>query len=54
MMVDDLPAGGRRLVQRARGYRATLVGGEVVMQDGEHTGALPGRLVRSRASGARA
>jgi N-acyl-D-aspartate/D-glutamate deacylase len=42
----DLPTGARRLLQRARGYRMTLVSGEVVMQDGEHTGALPGRLVR--------
>ena len=50
-MVHDLPAGGRRLVQRATGYRATLVAGEVVMRDGEPTGALPGRLVRgARAS----
>jgi N-acyl-D-aspartate/D-glutamate deacylase len=46
-MVQDLPAGGRRLVQRATGYRATLVAGQVVMRDGEPTGALPGRLVRS-------
>jgi N-acyl-D-aspartate/D-glutamate deacylase len=45
-MVDDLPAGGRRLVQRAVGYRATIVAGEVVTRDGEATGALPGRLVR--------
>jgi N-acyl-D-aspartate/D-glutamate deacylase len=45
-MIHDLPAGGRRLVQRATGYRATLVAGEVVVRDGEHTGALPGRLVR--------
>ena len=45
-MVYDLPAGGRRLVQRARGYRATLSRGEVVFEDGEPTGALPGRLVR--------
>jgi len=45
-MVHDLPAGGRRLVQRATGYRATLVAGHVVMRDGEPTGALPGRLVR--------
>jgi N-acyl-D-aspartate/D-glutamate deacylase len=45
-MVHDLPAGGRRLVQRAEGYRATVVAGEVVWEDGEHTGALPGRLVR--------
>ena len=49
-MVHDLPAGGRRLVQRATGYRATLVAGEVVMRDGEPTGALPGRLVRGAPS----
>ncbi len=42
----DLPAGGKRLVQRAQGYRATLVSGQVVLRDGEPTGALPGRLVR--------
>ena len=42
----DLPAGGRRLVQRATGYEATFVNGEVVYRDGEPTGALPGRLVR--------
>jgi N-acyl-D-aspartate/D-glutamate deacylase len=45
-MLYDLPAGGTRLVQRADGYRATLVAGEVVMRDGEPTGALPGKLVR--------
>jgi N-acyl-D-aspartate/D-glutamate deacylase len=45
-IVYDLPAGGKRLVQRARGYRATLVSGDVVLEDGEPTGALPGRLVR--------
>jgi hypothetical protein len=45
-MVYDLPAGGKRLVQRADGYRATLVAGDVVMRDGEPTGALPGKLVR--------
>ena len=42
----DLPAGGKRLVQRADGYRATLVSGQVVLRDGEPTGALPGALVR--------
>jgi N-acyl-D-aspartate/D-glutamate deacylase len=42
----DLPAGGRRLVQRAEGYVATLVAGEVTYRNGEATDALPGRLVR--------
>lgn len=42
----DLPSGGRRLVQRAEGYAATIVRGEIVYQDGEATGTLPGRLVR--------
>jgi N-acyl-D-amino-acid deacylase len=45
-MVFDLPAGGRRLVQRADGYRATLCSGEVIFENGEPTGALPGKLVR--------
>jgi N-acyl-D-aspartate/D-glutamate deacylase len=44
----DLPAGGRRFLQRASGYRATVVSGEVTYRDGEATGALPGRLVRKR------
>ncbi len=43
----DLPAGARRLVQKAAGFRATVVGGEVVLENGEHTGALPGRLLRN-------
>lgn len=42
----DLPTGGRRLMQTATGYVATVVAGEVVFEEGEHTGALPGRLVR--------
>jgi N-acyl-D-amino-acid deacylase len=42
----DLPAGGRRLRQRADGYRATVVSGAVTYRGGEATGALPGRLVR--------
>jgi N-acyl-D-amino-acid deacylase len=45
-MVHDLPAGGRRLIQRAAGYCATVVAGEVTFEDGERTSALPGRLVR--------
>ena len=42
----DLPAGGRRLVQRADGYVATIVAGQVTYRDGQPTGALPGRLLR--------
>src|SRR3712207_4680407 len=42
----DLPAGGKRLLQRADGYLHTIVAGEEVYVNGEHTGALPGRLVR--------
>ena len=45
-VVSDLPAGARRLVQRARGISATVVNGEVLLRDGKHTGALPGRLLR--------
>jgi N-acyl-D-aspartate/D-glutamate deacylase len=45
-MVNDLPAGGRRLVQRADGYVATLVAGQVTFEHGEPTGERPGRLVR--------
>ncbi|MDZ4372584.1 MAG: amidohydrolase family protein [Phenylobacterium sp.] len=47
----DLPKGGRRLVQRAEGYTATIVAGEVTYRDGQPTGALPGRLVRGAKSG---
>jgi N-acyl-D-aspartate/D-glutamate deacylase len=46
-IVFDLPAGGKRLIQRVDGYRMTLVGGEPVCEDGKPTGALPGRLVRT-------
>ncbi len=42
----DLPAGGRRLIQRAEGYTATIVAGEVTYRDGTPTDALPGRLLR--------
>jgi N-acyl-D-aspartate/D-glutamate deacylase len=45
-MIFDLPAQGRRLVQRARGYVATVKRGTVTYENGEATGALPGRLVR--------
>jgi len=46
-LVQDLPAGGKRLLQRAVGYRATLVSGVIIARDGELTGARPGRLVRA-------
>jgi N-acyl-D-aspartate/D-glutamate deacylase len=45
-MVQDLPAGGKRYIQRATGYRTTVQSGEVTFSDGEPTGALPGRLIR--------
>jgi len=45
-MAFDLPAGGKRLLQRARGYRATIVSGVVVYRDGAATGNLPGAVVR--------
>lgn len=45
-VVHDLPAGARRLVQRSRGFAASVVNGEIVLRDGKPTGALPGRLLR--------
>ena len=53
-MRSDLPAGGRRFVQGADGYRATIVAGEVVWRNGEATGKLPGRLIRGAQSDPRA
>ncbi|MGH7010185.1 MAG: amidohydrolase family protein, partial [Caulobacteraceae bacterium] len=46
IVVHDLPAGGRRLLQKASGYAATILAGEVTYREGEATGALPGRLLR--------
>ncbi|MBS0491770.1 MAG: amidohydrolase family protein [Proteobacteria bacterium] len=45
-MVFDLPADGRRLVQRASGYRATVVDGVITFEHGEATGEMPGKLIR--------
>jgi N-acyl-D-aspartate/D-glutamate deacylase len=45
-MAYDLPAGGRRLIQRSRGYRATVKSGVIVRRDDEATGERPGRLLR--------
>jgi len=47
----DLPGGARRLTQKATGIAATIVAGEVLLRNGEHTGALPGKLLRRGATG---
>jgi N-acyl-D-amino-acid deacylase len=49
----DLPTGARRLKQKSSGIRATIIGGKVAFRDGEHTGALGGKLLRSTATGVR-
>ncbi len=51
VMQRDLPAGGRRLMQHADGYLATLVGGELIAERGALTGVHPGRLVRAGKAG---
>ena len=45
-VAHDLPAGGKRLLQKVHGYEATIVSGQVTFREGVPTGALPGRLVR--------
>ena len=47
-LIHDLPAGGRRLVQYASGYDATIVSGVVTRRNDVDTGARPGRLLRGR------
>ncbi|HLY91049.1 MAG TPA: amidohydrolase family protein, partial [Acetobacteraceae bacterium] len=47
-MVHDLPAGGKRLMQKVHGYDATIVSGRVTWRGGEPTSDLPGRLVRGQ------
>jgi N-acyl-D-aspartate/D-glutamate deacylase len=49
-IVNDLPANGRRLMQRADGYVATVVSGCVAFRNGEPTGVLAGRLIRGAKS----
>lgn len=49
----DLPTGARRLKQKSTGIKATIVAGKVAFRDGEHTGALGGKLLRSTPSGVR-
>ena len=46
-LVHDMPANGRRFIQRVDGYEATLVAGTPIFERGTHTGAMPGRLVRA-------
>ena len=53
-MVFDLPAGGRRLIQRADGYKYTVVSGEVTFEDGKATDAMPGKLIRGPQAAPRA
>jgi N-acyl-D-aspartate/D-glutamate deacylase len=46
-LIHDMPANGRRFVARVEGYEHTVVAGTPIFERGEHTGALPGRLVRN-------
>ncbi len=46
--VRDLPGGAQRVTMKSSGIKATLVAGEVLIEDGEHSGALPGQLLRRR------
>jgi N-acyl-D-aspartate/D-glutamate deacylase len=50
-MVNDLPGGEKRLIQRAIGVKTTMVNGSILVQDGEHTGAFPGRVLRNYDNG---
>jgi N-acyl-D-aspartate/D-glutamate deacylase len=47
VLVHDMPANGRRFIQKVEGYRATLCAGTPIFENGQHTGALPGKLVRA-------
>lgn len=47
-LAHDLPANGRRLIQKSKGYVATIVSGTVIMQNGEDTGNRPGSLIRGK------
>jgi len=46
VLAHDLPAGAPRIIQKTDGILATIVNGEILMRKNEHTGALPGRLIR--------
>ena len=49
-LVHDFPGGAPRLIQKARGYRATVCNGDVILRDDEHTGTRPGRVLRNGAA----
>lgn len=49
-LVNDLPGGAKRLIQKAEGYTATIVSGQVTFRDGEETGARPGAVIRGAQS----
>lgn len=49
-MAYDLPTGAKRLLQKADGYEATVVSGQVTYRNGETTGALPGRVIEGQQS----
>jgi N-acyl-D-aspartate/D-glutamate deacylase len=49
-LVHDMPANGRRFVQRVDGYEMTVCAGKPIFERGTHTGAMPGKLVRAGAS----
>ena len=53
-IIFDLPAGGRRMFQGARGYDTTIVSGQIIMDKGVYTGAVPGKLIRGTQSAPRA
>jgi N-acyl-D-aspartate/D-glutamate deacylase len=46
-IVHDFPAGGWRFRELASGIHYTIVNGQLLLEDGQHTGALPGRIVRN-------
>lgn len=51
-LVHDFPGGAPRYIQRATGYAATIVNGEIAFRDGQHTGARPGQVLRHKAKAA--
>ena len=44
--MNDFPHGGGRYIVESQGYMATLVGGQVIVEDGKHTGNRPGQVIR--------